>query len=247
MEYKDFDLIFSIGEACSCTQTLRKHNLQVYSYPFDWLFGSDFVARCSLLAGKFENFIEKADLEYSHEERSIKCQAYHNKRNDLTFNHDFLKTIPFDKAYEIVREKYNRRISRLLKKINKSKSVLVVFMEVPYTVHEEVKNEDIIKGYNILKDAFGDKINLLYIKNTTDAKKTEFFENNKIIKKSLYYKEYDKDFDIMVNFKNLEEVFSEYRLNLPLGYLLKKKIIKILVCIIPVKSVRENLRKKYHV
>lgn len=39
---KKYDLIFSIGEACSCAEVLRESRLRFYSYPFDWLYGSTF-------------------------------------------------------------------------------------------------------------------------------------------------------------------------------------------------------------
>lgn len=90
MKAQKYDFVFSIGEACSCTQILRQQGLQKASYPFDWLFGSTFVKRCELLASEFKDFIRKEDLEFSYEERSIKCYAYHNKLNGITFNHDFL-------------------------------------------------------------------------------------------------------------------------------------------------------------
>ena len=56
---KKYDLIFSIGEACSCTSALRLAKLQFKSYPLDWLFGSDFIGRCKILASQFEHFIGK--------------------------------------------------------------------------------------------------------------------------------------------------------------------------------------------
>jgi len=45
-----YDLIFSIGEACFCTQILRFNNLQEFSYPFDWMYGSTFSeVQCDIL------------------------------------------------------------------------------------------------------------------------------------------------------------------------------------------------------
>ena len=40
---KTYDFIFGLGNACSCTQTLREADLQVLSFPFDWviLSGAD--------------------------------------------------------------------------------------------------------------------------------------------------------------------------------------------------------------
>jgi len=244
---KRFDLIFSIGEACSCTESLRKYDLQRCSYPFDWLFGSNFVGRCKILANKFDNFIEKEDLEYSYEEKSIKCSAYHNKINDITFNHDFLKEIPFDTAYNLVKEKYDRRIKRLLDEIDKSDSILAVYMESPTTNHSIITNEEIIEGYFILKEAFGDKLNLLYIRNDNKNNEIEFLENNKITKITHHYKNYNHEFDHVINIKNLKSVFLNYKLNLPFGYIIQKKITKILIGLIPIRSIRGKLRKKYHV
>ena len=116
---KKYDLIFSLGEACSCTQALRSCKLQCFSYPFDWLFGSNYIGRCKILSSKFERFIDKNSLKQSYEEKNINCIAYHNTYNNLTFNHDFDKNLQFNEAYLIVKERYKRRINRLLNLIKK--------------------------------------------------------------------------------------------------------------------------------
>ena len=36
---------------------------------------------------------------------------------DIVFNHDFLKSLDFEEAYPLVKEKYDRRIRRLLEKL----------------------------------------------------------------------------------------------------------------------------------
>ena len=36
-----YDFVFSLGQACSCSSSLRAAKLQYASYPFDWLYGSD--------------------------------------------------------------------------------------------------------------------------------------------------------------------------------------------------------------
>ena len=40
---KYYDLAFSLGEACSCADTLVRAGLRKFSCPFDWLFGTDFL------------------------------------------------------------------------------------------------------------------------------------------------------------------------------------------------------------
>ena len=211
---KKFDLVFSLGEACSCAEILKKSQLRFYSYPFDWLFGSTFLDRVKMLASDMENFIKKEDLEFSYEERSISCNAYHNKLNDITFNHDFRKELSFDEAYIQVKQKYDRRISRLLKQIEKSESVLVVYIQTPNN-KKELSEEVLLEGVSILKERFGDKINLLYLycKSNRDFKnciKDNLSENIKCIKYD--YDAYNKTFPFTVDRKRLLLVFNKIKI-----------------------------------
>ena len=149
---QNFDLIFSLGEACSCTQVLRSLGLQISSYPFDWLYGANFIDRCNILSNSFRNFIEKKDLVYTH--KNIHCDVYHNKSNDIVFNHDFKRNIPFDKMYKIVKQKYSRRIERLLEKLKKSKKILIVYIETPTKNHLNISSEEIINGFEQIQNKF---------------------------------------------------------------------------------------------
>lgn len=243
---KKYDFIFSIGEACSCTQALRNNFLQIASFPFDWLFGSNFIGRCKILTQEFERFIEKDDLEYSYEERSISCQAYHNKFNDITFNHDFKKDMPFEDAYKEVFEKYQRRIKRLFDEIQNAKSVLIVYIESPLTNHINIENSEITEGFNILKNKFGDKINLLYVKYTKDKYTTEELQP-KLTKIEWDYKDYDGEQDHMVIMKKLQKAISGFELKKTAQYKLQHFVMKNLIKLIPHKSTRHKLRKKYHI
>lgn len=242
-----YDLIFGIGEACSCTQSLRDSDLQVYSYPFDWLFGSDFIGRCKILASKFDRFIEKDDLKLSHEERSINCIAYYNKYNDITFNHDFLKTLDFDEAYIQVKNKYDRRIERLLGQIDNSAKILVVYLETPTSNHVYVSDETIMQGYNIIKSAFDKDVDLLYISNSNNEKQIRKIANNitKIVDN--YKSTVPNALDFWVDMKKMQKVLKCYKLNLPFSYYIKKNLVKLLINFVPKKSLRFELRKKCHV
>ena len=57
-----YDLIFSLGSACSCTETLRANKLQYYSYPFDWLYGNNFKGRIDIFLNDFQRYIDKLYL-----------------------------------------------------------------------------------------------------------------------------------------------------------------------------------------
>ncbi|MCM1297593.1 MAG: papain-like cysteine peptidase [Muribaculaceae bacterium] len=244
---KKYDFVFGIGEACSCTQVLRACNLQLASYPFDWLFGSDFIGRCNILANGFDKFLEKDELEFSYEERNISCVAYRNKYNDITFNHDFNKDTPFDAMYNEVKNKYDRRIKRLLENINHANTVLIVYIEVPTNNHPRVLNDEIINGYNIIKSKYNNKnIDLIYIKNHSTKYETEKLTNNiTIITKD--YKNKDTNIDYEVDKKKLMPIFKQHKLTNSFKIIFKKKMLKLFINLLPHKITRQKLRKKYHV
>ena len=246
-----YDLIFSLGEACSCTQALRKSDLQYASYPLDWLFGSNFNGRMDILVSDFNKFIEQSDLQYSYSERSISCDAYLNNKNQITFNHDFPTGVPLEESYPMVAEKYQRRINRLLDNIKNADSVLIVYIETPNNKNH-TSDKDIICGWEKIKEKyFNKKIDLLYFMNDTtlppkSVKKENITPN--ITKVTANYKNqapnvvpYAVDNDV------LKSVLKQYSLKTPLGFKIKQITKKILIKLIPIKSIRKNLRKKYHV
>ncbi len=216
MSYKTkYDLIFSIGEACSCTQSIRKCRMQYSSYPFYWIVGCDIVNRCKMLTNNLEKFIDKEDLVFSHKVESTQCNAYKNKYNGILFNHDFKIDETLDQGYEGVKSKYERRLNRLYSNIEESKKILVVYLQIPDS-KEIVKDEDLIEAHNILKSKFGDKITLLYIHNTDGIK----LENRKSIKigkniekVTFEYDKHDKEITYAVNFKTLRKYFSIYKIS----------------------------------
>lgn len=246
---KEYDIVFSIGEACSCSSSLRASDLQEASYPLDWVFGEDFIGRCKILASEFRDYINKEDLEYTYSERSIKCKAYHNKLNDLTFNHDFLENVPFDEMYDKVFEKYQRRINRVLDKIKNSKKILIVYIETPVLNHEIISDEDIIRGVDIVLNKFkkeDNTIDFLYMQNTKGEYKEKLIKEN-ILKIECDYKDHNSDIDFVVDFKVLKKVLKNlYKLKVPRFYYFNKKIKKFLVNFVPKKALRHKLRVKYH-
>lgn len=244
---KKYDLIFSLGEACSCTQALRSCKLQCFSYPFDWLFGSNYIGRCKILSSKFERFIDKNSLKQSYEEKNINCIAYHNTYNNLTFNHDFDKNLQFNEAYLIVKERYKRRISRLLNLIKKSKKILIVYIETPTANHSTISEDEIIEGYKIIKNTFPfSNMDLLYVKNNkTEECTKQINENIRLV--SCDYKDYNSELDYAPDFSKLSAILDIYKLNTSMIYSFKKNMLKTLLCLIPLKKVRHSLKTRLHV
>ena len=212
-----YDLIVSIGAACSCTETLRAKNLQIYSYPFDWLAGSNFINRVKIINNNFENWFNIEDLKFKGTRKyPMPCDIYLNTRTNILFNHDFPIFSPLEILYGEVKEKYDRRINRFLYQISNSKNVLFVYLERP-DLKEDTSTEEIKEGYELLKNRFPSvDINILYLSNAREVD----YKNRKIINISdnivridFDYDGYDKKYPNVVNFEPLLKVFEDIEIS----------------------------------
>ena len=134
---REYDLIFGIGVACSCTQTLRKAGLQLLSFPYDWLtpvseedFAHDLASRVDAICNGFPDWLDERDFAF-HGPNTNGKDKYYNARLRLIFLHDFPMGVPLSQSFPAVRDKYRRRIERLLGLLRESKRVLVVRLDRP--------------------------------------------------------------------------------------------------------------------
>ena len=138
---KKYDLIFGMGVACSCSQTLRKAGLQFLSFPFDWIgpnsaceaYAQDLVRRTDILCSGLLCRLNPADFRFRGGPLSNGMADYFNERLELQFIHDFPWGGRFDELFPKIRAKYERRVARLLEIISGAKNVLVFKMERPDT------------------------------------------------------------------------------------------------------------------
>ena len=135
----------------------------------------------------------------------IPKHIYRNNLTGICFNHDFPQNLPLEESFIQVKQKYDRRINRLLEHIEKSKKVLVVYIQTPNN-QNKLSKEDLLKGYSILNKKFEDKFNLLYL--YCDSKyslknriETNLSDNIKCI--SYDYNAYNKELPYVVNQKKL--------------------------------------------
>jgi len=126
-----YDLVFSMGAACACTECLRDAGLQFSSFPFDWLFGSTLAKRTDILADGCDNWLRIEDLEHVFSATVIRTEAYRNNATGITFNHDFPAGVPIEESIAGVREKYDRRFARLRSLIGRGGRVLAVYVTPP--------------------------------------------------------------------------------------------------------------------
>ncbi len=127
-----YDLIFSVGDACSCSQCLRAADLQFASFPWDWIAFPELPERAELMCNGYRGWLELEDLELVQRGPSGGSDHYLNRRNGVIFNHDFPAGVPAAESFAAVKEKYDRRIARLDRLIDAAeRPVLAVRLETP--------------------------------------------------------------------------------------------------------------------
>lgn len=134
MKKSQYDLVFGLGNACSCTQTLREAGLQFLSFPFDWVILSgadDLRCRVETIANGFSGWFEKGDLRKIGVYAPGNKDIYRNEATGTIFNHEFRCGASLDAAYPAVRAKYDRRIRRFLGLLASSKKILIVRIDRP--------------------------------------------------------------------------------------------------------------------
>ncbi len=213
---KKYDLIFGIGEACSCSQILRKCHLQFFSYPYDWLYGSDILKRAQILANNYKDFLEFDDLEDAHFTNNDKhnlCEVYHNKNNGICFNHDFAYEKPLSETFDKVKEKYDRRIKRQLDQIEKSNNILVVYIQTPNNTNP-IDDSILEETQKTLQSRFPkQRIMLLYLFCNHENKTiTQEKVSDNIFKAYFDYDAYNRDFPYEVNRQILQKLFCKLKI-----------------------------------
>jgi hypothetical protein len=163
-----YDFVFSMGEACFVATVLTNIHIRKASGPFDWMSMSTFKKRFEIFINKFDKYFEEQDLEYIGIDKNNNRSVFLTKYTDISYNHDFTRKELFHEEYKVVREKYERRISRLFNYINKGKKILVVYVERRNS--ETTDKNTIIKLLNKANEVYDNKIDLLYVKSNKQIK-----------------------------------------------------------------------------
>lgn len=137
-----YDLIFSIGGNCSCTEAIRLAGLQYLSFPLDWAGPTedhpeifrperDVLDLCDAVCRGFRDCYNEEDFLFIAERPQDDTASYVNRRTGWLFNHDFKVATPLAECYPAVIAKYRRRIARFLSLVRASKRVLAVRIDRP--------------------------------------------------------------------------------------------------------------------
>lgn len=162
-----FDLIFSIGDTCAAAMYLDKLRLRTCSLPFDWNGLTKFIQRFDSLVTRFSGFLDKDNLDFvGGRFGDEKCDGYVDRVQGYCFAHDFPAHGNLDKDLPAVKEKYDRRCSRLLKLLDGGVDACMVW----WSKDKIVPDEDCICGLEKIRSAFPrSRVKVLVMENAVDG------------------------------------------------------------------------------
>jgi hypothetical protein len=149
---KKFDFVFSLGENCAAAMYLRKFKLRDMSSPFDWVCNVPLIDRVDLLLNNFSGFLERENLVKisKMEGGDPKHDYYHDKKSGFKFYHDFPAMIPLEQSFPEVKSKYDRRIARLIARLQHAHRVLCIWSG--YEI--ETSDEDLVLAVKKMGEKF---------------------------------------------------------------------------------------------
>lgn len=246
---KNYDFIVSLGRDCACSMYLRKNNLQIFSYPFDWLTNVGLDVRFELILNNFKDFLNLEDIKplakFTEIPNDNNHDYYQNIRNGFYYFHDFKIDLDINKTFPEVKKKYDRRIKRFYEKIKSSKRILLVW----FSHQPNISDSEIINYSGKINRKFDKKIDILIFENNQEIDVNEFKEiqiNDSITKIIINtsYRICKKDMTVG-NRKTCNKVFKRFTLSEGMFYFKKKRLKKMLISFIPNKNLRKKLRMRY--
>lgn len=244
-----YDLFIPVGSFCAASYHLRRSNLQIEALPFDWIADLTFSKSIDFIASQFEDFFKKENLKFLKIEGPNICCL--DTKYDLGFLHHMDCSLPFDDAYKKAKNTLNRRCARLLEKIQKAQSILLV-----YTENKELNLEIIQSSLSKLQRIYPEKnIDLLIFDLSPEHKYSETYSIGKNITVAKINFELQKD-TFSGKAKEFKNVLKNYHQTFNKGIIastmniywnnFRRYFVKIICMFIFNKEKRKVLRKKFH-
>ena len=174
-EMKTYDFAFSLGFSCAASESLRDLGFQKESLPFDWTGAPSLRASVDMVACGFAGWFDRDALrlwDVRHEGGFI-ARVYKNMKTGFGFSHEFSNADPIERSYDAVREKYERRISRLGRELKTRRRILALYLESP--VKPRISDGEISAALAVLraKCPQAEVVDLVYIYEDETCKKAE--------------------------------------------------------------------------
>ena len=134
----EFENCISLGWFCGTAGSMAKLGLRSFSGPFDWYF-SNYESVIKMIDTEFDDFLNIRNLQVNPQNP----KRFNDLKYDFEYIHDV--TDDFYKEYDIIHEKYLRRIKRFLRSINEP----TLFFR---TVKDPMEKEFIISNNELINN-----------------------------------------------------------------------------------------------
>lgn len=171
-----------------------------------------------MFGNSFRDWLPENAMECIGEQKieDVPKMVYKNTITGVVFNHDFPLNETFEQSYPIVKAKYERRISRLLNMIRRSRRVLAVHISTPNTA-ENYSDEYLINVRNYIGECFpGVTIHLLHLHNNNGISSEDAKVKSPapgVFTSSFCYNAFCHEVPYKVNMKALRKIFSSVRMS----------------------------------
>jgi hypothetical protein len=245
---KSYDIIYSIGDTCSCATCIKSFNLRLTSGPFDWIVGASIETRLNLILNGFTDFLNLDDLQLIIERKGAVFGEYKNLRNNFYFGHDFINNTPLERSYNEVKEKYDRRIKRFYDNISK-KALLLYIDDSGHSLDDPffVDDNKLQSLCGRISEKFNKNIDFIFISHSQNIKRgeiNEFQVSENIVKCQMFC---HKDAPGMFSNKEFKKLFKNIFKNIRLQNrkeIIKRRIRHLLLLFISNLAVNRKLKDK---
>ena len=185
-----FHNFISLGAWCPTAASMSKYGLRNGSFLFDWLGTPRFESVIHFIENEFSDFLLKENLEHL----PGNVEVFKDKKFDVVFPHDREYSVGLEKSYDVLYQKYQRKINYFNKEMKNRNCFLRSVMsdvELKYIINHEKDINRAIKRENkeseiifLLKKELSvpDNLNFRYyimpgIHDTSEALLRNWFDN----------------------------------------------------------------------
>lgn len=196
------------------------------------------------MVNEFKDFFRYEDFELQAESDN-KHVHFINRHTGYLFGHDFPKGKSLDQSFVQIKNKYDRRISRILSFLRtKNANNLLFFSDgnSKSCSFEDVR-DNVVKDFQKIKQFYSDSnLSLIYFFNDKNDK-SSYFKIEDVSDDILFvrFKQQSDDFiDFYHKYFNFKYFIGNYISRVE--YKFWGRVLLVLVKVIPVKALRKNLR-----
>lgn len=122
IQVQPYDAIINLGGDCQPSYQMYQNGLRKYALPFDSLI-TPCDSLLKIIEEQFDDFLNKENLELIIQGNQ---KFIIDKKYNIRLIHDFKLEEDYLNDYEIIKEKYERRINRFMELMENSRSILFI-------------------------------------------------------------------------------------------------------------------------